>query len=672
MISLPIKPSSQFWVVNEHASTAKDTQILLITGLAGACIVALTISLMTHLQLLVGLNAMTQWTFAGAGALLGVSALGVALGCNPPREPSVALKDPNELKQYLEKMCKELAQGAEDPLKIVQKYADVISLDMLQGATQVDDALALAAGMLREANFYLEARGSLDPSLQARLARVRDTLVSVLDNILAAFGIADFFKPADSAIHADFKFQKIMMLISLFTLLTATLLPMLGVTTGASIVGGCMLAIAVLSVIWPHIRPPLSRLPSGENWSEQVQSGAIWTSGGRKEVTTKIYHALKAKGHVLLTGPSGIGKTQTAQAFTQELENGEFPELAGKKVFYFNAAELVSNSEMFSRKNEILKRIEEAMGNHRDDYILIIDEVHVIFQEHENNPFGDKFKTFLDGMPYVIGLTTVEEYEKYIFTMHPAADRRFNAKIDVESTKLKETEAILNYSLARTSPHALVEPGAFAVLIQQTEGRPQPLSATAILSQCVTKTTHTESTPTYDEAEKKRTELRLEASLGVVLGGESLPQDDKRYKRIDALEQELAALEETCQQEAAQLRTLTDARKRLAEVRDAKWKLVHEMEISGATESELNQLMLLKYYLEPALEGQIKDLATTLKVKAVIDRELIQEALQLEQANHEKRKKAIEEARAQAQARTMPSQRNGSSDAIDPLLQVSS
>ncbi len=486
MISLPIKPSSAFWIVNEHVSTAKETQILLVTGLAGACIFALTVSLMAHLELLVGINATTQWAFTGTGVLLGCSALVVVGGCDPIIEPSVTLKDPEALKGYLNKLCAELAKDAGDPLEVLQRCAGYIPLEMLQEASQVGDALQVATNMLRQANFYHMARGSRSPTTQARLERVRDTLVSVLDALLTGFGVADFFKPSESAFHADFKFQKIMMLMSLFTLLTATLLPMLGVTTGASIVGGVMLLIAVLSIIWPHIRPPPSNLPSAENWSAQIQSGTLVPSSGRKVITSEMRQALKGKSHLLLTGPSGIGKTQTAQAFTQRVVQGDFPELAGKKVFYFNAAELVSSADMFSHQNSVLKRIEEAMGNNREDYILIIDEVHVAFERHENNPFGDKFKTFLDGMPYVIGLTTDAEYAAHILTVKGTAGaRRFDTKISIKSTEEADTEAILNHFLVRTAPHALVAPDALKELIVKTKENPQPLSAMAILNKCL-------------------------------------------------------------------------------------------------------------------------------------------------------------------------------------------
>ena len=650
MISLPIKPSSAFWVVNEHTSTAKETQILVVTALAGACIFALTVSLMAHLELVVGINATTQWAFTGTGVVLGCSALVVGLGCSPAVEPSIPLNDHKALKGYLKTLCAELAKTEGDPLEVLQKCAGYIPIEMLQEASEVKDALQLATHMLRQANFYHKARGSLSPSTQARLERMRDTLVSILDTLLMVFGVADFFKPSESAIHADFKFQKIMMLISLFTLLTATLLPLLGVATGASIVGGVMLLIAVLSVIWPRIRPSTSSLPSAENWSAQIQSGAMAPSSGRQGTTSEIYQALKGKSHVLLTGPSGIGKTQTAQAFTQRLVQGEFPELAGKKVFYFNAAELVSSADMFSHQNSILKRIEEAMGSNREDYILIIDEIHVAFEKHENNPFGDKFKTFLDNVPYVIGLTTDEEYAEHILTVKGTAGaRRFDTKISVKSTGEADTQAILNHFLVSTAPHALVAPGALKELIEKTKNKPQPLSAMGILNKCLTCVTQTESTPTFISAEEKRATLEFMTSQGIVLGAASaLEEEDTTFAEMERLEMELKALEQTCAQEAGELDTLTLTRKRLADVREVKWKLVTEIETSGGTQGELNQLMLLKGYLEPALEMRIKEIAAQLKIPVVIDQALVRAVIEQQEKNLSERAEILAQVKAKA------------------------
>jgi energy-coupling factor transporter ATP-binding protein EcfA2 len=647
MIHLPSTISSTTWgVLGTHPTpTAQEARILVITGVAALAIVALTLSILGYCNLLVGLNTTAQWSLTGTAAFLTIAAVAVGCVCAPREGPTVQIKSAQELEVHLKNMCKQLVADNADPLEVIQHYAHLIPQDLLQQAAKVEDGYALATHMLSQARFYLAARTSLSPSLRAQLLQVKNTLVMTLDNILAAFGVADFFKPSDGAIHADFKFQKIIMLISLFTLLTSTLLPMFGVTTGASIVGGTILLIAVLSVIWPHIRPPLPRLSNGENWSELVRSGVLSAHGGGREgAMQQMYHALKAKQHVLIIGPSGIGKTQTVQAFTQGIEQGIYPELTGKEVIYFNVAELADSADLFSQQNTVLKRIEEGMGNNRTNYVLCLDEVHVGFKQQANNSFGDKMKTFLDGMPLVVAMTTECEYMTHMVTNTPnegPADRRFPQKIILDNTSPEETEAILNHTVIRQAPQALVASGALAYIVQQTKDKPQPLSATSILHQCITYVTQADITPIAQEGAKTRTKLDLLGSSAIVLGRHAILTGPDSFPKMTELGNHLVDLERTGQREEQSTRDLNQVRQRLAEAREAKFKLVEQMGKVGATEADLNQLMLLRHFVEPALEVHIEHLAAQLKIKTVIDQSLIDEVIGQQAENFRKRQKAL-------------------------------
>lgn len=627
----------------EHSALITTITIVALSGIA-----LLAISMLAHLQIIGGMNFLTQVVCYGIGGGLVVTSIisAVIFKMRSREEITLDLDNPEQLKIQLKDLCQKLIEGSDDPLKMIQKYADAIPLDKLESAIEIRDALKLAKRMLVEADCFLQARNSMTPSFFSRYLSIRNTVIKAIDSILNAFGVADFFKPSDSAIHADFKFQKIMMLISLFTLLTATLLPMLGVTTGASIVGGCMLLIAVASLIWPRIRPALPYLPSGINLSERIRNGHIWAPEGRSDVMSKMAEALKAERHVLLIGPSGIGKTQTAYAFTREAQT-LFP---GKTVFYFNAAELVASSDLFSRENSVLKRIEEIMGSNRDDYILIIDEIHVAFKEHEGNPFADKMKTFLDQMPNVIGMTTEEEYTKYIYAEHAAADRRFNEKIYITSTSQKETELALNYHLFREAPEVQVEKEAFQYLIKQLKEKPQPLSALGILSQCISKT-KARKTPQAEAVARKKAELKLAGSIGAALGAVSLDEDEKQYDEIEQLEKELKALKGASRKEAEALREIAETKKRLTQTRVTKYRLVQQAKNKAVSRTKLSELLMIKYFLEPALAQRVCKLSHTLQLESVITKTMIDTVIAEDMANQNKRQEAIERSRKEAEAR---------------------
>ncbi|HEY4832953.1 MAG TPA: AAA family ATPase, partial [Waddliaceae bacterium] len=525
---------------------------------------------------------------------------------------------------------------------------------------ECQDALQSAKGMLGQARGYLAIRENILSSIQAKLRAILDTLIAIVDSIFVAFGIADFFELSESKIQGEFKFQKIMMLISFFTLLTATLLPMLGVTTSASIVGGLLLLIAVLSILWPHIRPLPSRIPEGENWSKQIREGKLKTSEGRKKAVNGIAQALSNKQHPLLIGQSGIGKTQTVQAFVQALERGDFPELQGKTVFYFNTANLVGSKEVFGGGNKILKRISEAIGSNRNNCILVFDEIHLAYQAQKNSAIGEQLKIFLDekedNFPHVIGLTTEEEYYRDIYKDNAAGDRRFE-KIEITTTDRKATIAILNQFLIQKAPDAIVEKETLRYLIKQTKGSPQPLTARKILSQCIKKTAHLHESPISVKVDKVRSTLNSAYYEGAVLGSASLSSEKKNSRKIAQLESQLLDLEDKLKKEEEKLRDLSHAKKNLAKIREAKFRTVLKTssfkkdQLSSDERTQLSEFVLLKFFLENSLETHVRTQASSLKVKAVIDKTLIDEVLAEEKANAQKRAESIARGKKQLESR---------------------
>lgn len=145
--------------------------------------------------------------------------------------------EPVELTKVLKCFFMEIVQEGriEDPVKFLDRLATVIPLAKMQEALKDDvkDPLKDAKGMFEEAKLYLQmTSGSTSLSIRACISSVLDGIISVIESIITAFGIGDFFKPAESEIHTDFKAKKIMMQLSLFSLLTTMILPILGSVTG--------------------------------------------------------------------------------------------------------------------------------------------------------------------------------------------------------------------------------------------------------------------------------------------------------------------------------------------------------------------------------------------------------------------------------------------------------
>src|SRR5579864_4016678 len=87
---------------------------------------------------------------------------------------SLSSVEPIKLKEALEDLCQKLT-SSEDPLKDIEQVAELLSLQKLQEAVQIDpshpvDALKTAQEMFESAKCFLaNSEKTLTPSLRARL-----------------------------------------------------------------------------------------------------------------------------------------------------------------------------------------------------------------------------------------------------------------------------------------------------------------------------------------------------------------------------------------------------------------------------------------------------------------------------------------------------------------------
>lgn len=584
---------------------------------------------------------------------------------------------PVELKDVLNKYMQELSTEShkQDPVKQLNKLAESLPLELVEKAVRAlpeckDSASALntAKQMFHDAKNYIEVtENRFTPSVKGTICMILDKIINVIESILNAMGIADFFKPSESVLHADFKFQKIMMLISLFTLLTTTFLPLLGVATGAAIVGAVMLGICVASLIYPLFKRSPSNLPEGENWSELAVKGKLEASLGRENIQQAIAETLLSKKkYPMLIGKTGVGKTEAARSFADAVGRGDYPKLAGKKVFYFNMADLVTSTEMFSGGNVILKRIREAIGNNPENVILIFDEIHIAFQKREKVAIGDQIKRYFDKgparFPYVIGLTTAEEYWNDIFKNHAAIHRRFKC-IPVENTKRKETLKILNNALLHQAPQALVGNKALNYLYAQAAAKfpkgSQPFTALNILYNCINKTEEFQNSELKTKIEKISKNMQFLRSKGGVGQGLSLlpASSSKRIKKLAAFQTELEGLEkqlkiaETHQQELNKTKGALAAIKKQFYQTIMKVHAVEQKNLTSKNKTQLCSFLLQSHFMNPALTTHILEQSKKLGVKAVIDIQLIDEVIKEELATEKKAQAMLKLAQAEMEKR---------------------
>lgn len=519
-----------------------------------------------------------------------------------------------------------------DPFKLLDRLATIIPLAKMEEAVKddIDDVLKEAKSLFEEAKYYLQMNRNTSLSLRKLISSILDGIISAIESITTGFGIGEFFKPAESDLHADFKAQKIMLLLSLFSMLTTMMLPLLGAETGALIIGGTLLSIAVLSIIWPFIKPIPAHLPANaENWTKQIQNTSF-VGQGRKESLNEIANIIKMNRHAILVGPSRVGKSLTAKAFAQAIERGDYPELKGKVVFRINTTDIIGHQASFlGGGNNILNKISAAMGRHRNDIILVLDEIHMACKNNEK--MADQLKTFLDengDFPHVIGITTEEEYENHVKDNH-AFSLRFD-KVNIENTSQDETLKILGDTLLRSRSKPLINDGALDRIYEKScevKDAPQPTSALKLLKRCINRTETSQKSPTEKKIIKVSNKILSLRSQAAVRRGRKKDVN----KQIHELEKQISELQEVLEKEQKELNKLFKAKELLDRVTKEtystilKISAISQKTLNSKNEKQLKLFLLLHEFLGRSLEAHIEETAKTLGIKAVINEELIDE-----------------------------------------------
>lgn len=554
----------------------------------------------------------------------------------------------DELKEVLELSIAEMVANMDtsDPIEAAEKLAQIIPYETLDDMCIKRDKSSFkkARSMLHQAKYHLENREvQSSPSLKARISNVIDALITFIESFLSAFGIGDFFKPSSDQFEDNSKFYKVTGLISFNTMLTAALTPALGIELAAPIVASALIMITVLSVIWPMIAPIPFHLPcDAENWTKKCQNGELYSlsfSRGRKEVLDEIAATLirsqkgQLKKHPLLKGESRVGKNETAKAFVQAIERGDYPELKGKKVFYINAAKLCAKTPPFGGKDP-LELLKEAIGRHKEKIILVIDEIHTPFLDKKYATTSQKLKNMLDvdgAFPYVIGITTTKELTEKVGD-DPAFINRFNP-ITIESTSSEVTQEILARSVLSRKETVLCAPNAIETIYKKTAQKPQPYTSSLLLGKCIELTSNKQQSSTTLKIQQLRNEKELHASRGV-FSSLTIPEEDDVSLAIEDLETQIKALEETLAKENAKFNHLFERKESVLTAKTRIYqtvvKVAHtaKLILIPSDQSELKSFIILNEFLLPIMLSHISTEAENLGVKATIDETVIAQAME--------------------------------------------
>lgn len=536
-----------------------------------------------------------------------------------------------EIVQFFERVFREGLEGGriDDPLEILEKLAESIPEEALEALKEEDAGSILeeAKSYFEEAKYYVELTEEPGGTWGSFLKKALDILVAIIDSIVKAFGLGDFFKPAESELHADFKSQKIMMLLSIFSMLATVVLPLTGAAAGASVIGGVLLAIVALSLVWPYIKPAPASLPANaENWTLECAKGKM-AFRGRKESLDAIADILKMKRHAILVGPSRVGKSLTAKAFAKALEQGDYPELSGMTVFRINTADLIGQQASFlGGGNTILNKISDGMGRFRSSIVLVLDEVHMACKNGEK--LADQLKPFLDEngeFVHVIAITTDEEYE--LVRENTAFSLRFD-RVDIGNTSKEETVRLLADTVLKSEFHPLISRDALDYIVEKTysdEAAPQPAASLKVLKQCITYAERGKlQGEDAETARISREILALRAnSLAVGRRGEGA------MNKLARLERQLAVGKKSVSLKKDDVEKLYSEKGLLHKMKDEFYRTVlkiapmAEERILSSERPALARLALLKKIVMPSYAAYLERRANELDIPLCINRQLV-------------------------------------------------
>lgn len=535
--------------------------------------------------------------------------------------------DSAELHNVLKNFFSDLVQGPVPPNRtdLFDRMAEVIPLPKLAEAVKREpkEVLCAAKGMFEQAKIYLKEREGRDhPNILKWLNQALDTVVTVLENLIAAFGISDFFKPTDGSWDASYKVNMVVGISSSIATFTALAVPLLGPVVAGVVVAGAILTLTGLSLIWPWIRPVTSHLPV---YCEKLTGNPKgFEAQGRKESLDQMAKILERGKHPILVGQSRVGKSLTAKAFATAIERGDYPALKGKTVFHLNATDLIQEGH-YDRRN-LLKLVSEEMGNNRNQIILVLDEIHMVCKHKER--MADMLKTFLDEggeFPYVIGITTHDEYQEHVVKNFSFA-RRFEM-VEIKNTSRDETLKILCKEILSSKNPPLIEEGAVERLYDSCESQlPQPFSALNLLRKCIQRTEKAHCSPTEQKILEISNRILSLRTLEAVSRGKRIES------QIAELEQDLSQQKEKLAKELEELQHLYQAKDSFDQLALEKYRAV--VKISQIAQSNLNSVeenllkkFLLQQMLSEYMESFLKDKSKELGVNLFIDRALIDEVL---------------------------------------------
>tara|TARA_B100000686_G_scaffold355355_1_gene473366 strand:+ start:46548 stop:49139 length:2592 start_codon:yes stop_codon:yes gene_type:complete len=318
----------------------------------------------------------------------------------------------------------------------------------------------------------------------------------------------------------------------------------------------------------------------------------------------------RTKNNPILIGDPGVGKTAIAEGLAQRIINNEVPEgLKDKKLLQMDLSAMVAGSKFRGEFEERLKNVLKELTKKKDQYIIFIDEIHMMVgagKSEGSMDAGNMLKPALArGDLRCIGATTLDEFRQNI-EKDAALERRFQ-KVLINQPGVDDAIAILRGLKERYEIHHGVTVTDNAIIAaanlsaRYITDRNLPDKAIDLIDEAASLIRmEIDSKPEeMDRLDRNIIKLKIEIEA---LKKDSDKDSDARKKELeqnlDSLSKEYNDLEKIWIEEKS---LVTDSKKLKTKLENAKQELEN-----ARRKNDLTKMSELQYGLIPEIENKIK------------------------------------------------------------------